>query len=138
MIERAKRYAMTEGKGVAKFLIVGSISFLIFAGAYALLTRVLFPEANKTLMNFLSVCTSTFFNYLAHRGWTYRATEGRHADQLWKYAGVTASAMALQSALFWFFVERIGVYDGIAIFPIGGICAMFTYFTHRVFTFRKT
>ena len=34
-------------------------------------------------------------------------------------------------------IVQSGVYDAFAIIPIAGICAMYTYFVHKVFTFRK-
>lgn len=61
MIRRIRQTALKEWKGVIKFLIVGGLSFFIYAG----------------------------------------------------------------------------IYDGFAIVPIAGICACYTYFTHRLFTFRK-
>lgn len=137
MIERAKHLARTEGKGVIKFLIVGGLSFLIYAGMYALLTRVVFPEGNRTLMNFLSICSSAGFNFFAHRAWTYQATQGKHADQIWKYVTVVITATLLQTFLFWVSVEQMGIYDGFVLIPIAGICAVYTYFAHRLFTFRK-
>ena len=137
MIQKLKQTALKEGRGVMMFLIVGGLSFLIYAGIYALLSRLVFPEANRTLMNLLAICSSTGFNFLAHRGWTYRATEGRHADQIWKYSIVVVTATLLQMTLFWTAVEKIGIYDGYAVIPIAGICATYTYFTHRLFTFRK-
>lgn len=137
MIRRIRQTALKEWKGVIKFLIVGGLSFFIYAGIYALLTRVVFPDANRTLMNLLSTCSSAGFNFFAHRGWTYRATQGRHIDQVWRYVVVVVSATLLQTVLFWLAVEKIGIYDGFAIVPIAGICACYTYFTHRLFTFRK-
>lgn len=137
MIDRAKNFATKEGKGIAKFLIVGGISFLIYAGMYAFLTRIVFPEGNRTLMNFLSICSSAGFNFSAHRGWTYQATQARHIDQAWKYIAVVVSATLLQTFLFWLSVDRLGFFDGFVLVPIAGICAVYTYFTHRLFTFRK-
>jgi putative flippase GtrA len=137
MIDYAKRFVRSEGKGVIKFLIVGGLSFLIYAGVYALLTRIVFPEANRTFMSFLSICSSAGFNFFAHRGWTYQATQARHVDQAWKYISVVVSATALQTFLFWLAVDRLGIYDGFVLVPVAGICAVYTYFTHRLFTFRK-
>jgi putative flippase GtrA len=137
MIDQAKHFARKEGKGIIKFLIVGGLSFLIYAGMYALLTRIVFPEANRTLMSFLSVCSSAGFNFFAHRGWTYQATQARHVDQVWKYLAVVISATMLQTFLFWLAVDFVGIFDGYVLVPVAGICAVYTYFTHRLFTFRK-
>ncbi len=136
MIDRVKRFTQEQGKSLLKFLIVGGLSFLIFAAAYFVFTRFLFPDANKTLMNALSICLSGFFNYFAHRGWTYRAGNGRHGEQFWRYLAVVISAALLQSFLFWLTVEQFGLYDGFVLIPIAGVCALYTYFAHGLFSFR--
>ncbi len=137
MIARVKHFAFREGKGVVKFVIVGGVSFLIFSGAYFLFTRWLFPGASKTLMNVLSICVSGVFNFAAHRGWTYRATDSASHTQFGRYFFVVVSSAVLQAFLFWVSVARLGFFDGYVLVPIAGICAIYTYFAHRSFTFRK-
>jgi putative flippase GtrA len=137
MIQHAKNFALNEGKGMIKFIIVGGVSFLIYSGAYVVLTRWIFTNANLTLMNVLSLCISGVFNFTAHRGWTYRATHSRGRTQIGRYLFVVVSAAVLQAGLFWFCVERLGLPDLIMLVPIAGVCALYTYFAHRWFTFRK-
>lgn len=137
MIDGLKQTAFKEGKGLIKFLIVGGLSFLIYSGAYLVLTRWVFPTANLTLMSALSICISGLFNFAAHRGWTYRATHTSSRSQIGRYLAVVISSAVLQTFLFWLSVERLGIPDVYVLIPIAGICAIFTYFTHRLFTFRK-
>ena len=137
MMEEIKTVGLKEGKGVIKFLIVGGVSFLIYSGAYLLFTRWLLPQANLTLMSVLSICISGLFNFAAHRGWTYRATHASSRTQIGRYLVVVISSALLQTFLFWLSVERVGIPDVYVLVPIAGICAIFTYFTHRLFTFRK-
>ncbi|MCE9585954.1 GtrA family protein [Candidatus Uhrbacteria bacterium] len=137
MREEIRQRALKEGKGVIKFLIVGGVSFLIYSGMYFALTRWWLPMANLTLMNILSICTSGLFNFAAHRGWTYRATHASSRTQIGRYLAVVVSAAVLQSFLFWLSVEHIGILDLYVLIPIAGICAFYTYFAHRLFTFRK-
>ena len=128
---------MKEWKGVMKFFIVGGVSFLIYSVAYLLLTRWLLPDYNQTLMNVLSICLSGLFNFAAHRGWTYRATHASSRTQIGRYLAVVISAAILQSFFFWLSVERIGILDIYVLIPIAGVCAIDTYFAHRLFTFRN-
>lgn len=137
MTEAIKHFAFKEGKGLVKFIIVGGVSFLIYSGAYLILTRWVFPSASQTLMNVLSLCVSGLFNFAAHRGWTYRATHASSRTQIGRYLFVVISSAVLQAFLFWLSVERIGILDIYVLVPIAGICAFYTYFAHRLFTFRK-
>lgn len=137
MTQALRSIALKEGKGLLKFLIVGGVSFLIYSGAYFLFTRWLLPDANRTLMNVFSICISGVFNFAAHRGWTYQATHASSRTQIGRYLAVVISAAALQSFLFWLSVEQIGILDVYVLIPIAGICAVYSYFAHRLFTFRK-
>jgi putative flippase GtrA len=137
MTEAIKHVALKEGKGIIKFVIVGGISFLIYTAVYLGLTRWIFPTANLTLMNILSICASGCFNFAAHRGWTYRATHASSRTQIGRYLFVVISSAVLQSLLFWLSVERAGILDVYVLVPIAGICAIYTYFAHRLFTFRR-
>lgn len=125
-----------EGKTLAKFLIVGGASFLIYFAAYYVFTRYLFPNTNKTLLNLTSICVSMVFNFLAHRAWTYSAKE-KSVKQVARYLFVVVSAAALQSFLFWLGYEQLHIYDLIVTILVGGICAMYSFFAHRLFTFRE-
>lgn len=137
MTERAMGFMFKEGKGIVKFFLVGGVSFLIYSGTYLVFTRWFFPDANLTLMNVLALCVSASFNFTAHRGWTYRATHSASHTQIGRYLVVVVSSAVLQSALFWFTVERLQIPDLYVLVPIAGICALYTYFAHRLFTFKK-
>lgn len=132
VVQRAYR----EGRGLLKFLIVGGASFAIYSGAYFIFTRFLFPLGNLTLLNAVSICVSACFNFTAHRLWTYRATHTASRDQIGRYLFVVTCAAILQSGLFWILVEYLRFPDLLVLMPIAGICALFTYFAHRLFTFR--
>jgi len=128
---------LREGKSLVRFLIVGGASFLIYSGTYILFTRFIFPLANLTLLNTASICASASFNFTAHRLWTYRATHSASRDQVWRYIFVVIISVILQSVLFWIFVEYLRIPDLFVLLPIAGICALFTYFAHQLFTFRS-
>ncbi len=124
-----------EIERLARFVIIGGLSFLMSAGLYALFSRWLWVQGNRTAENFLSVSITAIFNYLAHRSWTFRS-QGQHRDQMWRYIIVTVSATLLQSGLFWLGHVYFGWYDFIVILLVAAVIPLFTYAMHRVFTFR--
>lgn len=135
MIQRVARFAKHEWKMVAKFLIVGGLSFLAYILPYTLLTRVLFQDGNRVVMNLIATCISVVFNYLAQSTWTYRAQE-HSFRQLGRYGFVLVSVTALQSLLFWVGTVELGLYDYAVIVVVAGLCACYTFLMHRYFTFR--
>lgn len=126
---------MSMLKSVIKFLIVGGISFLIYFFGYAILTRFVFPDAPLVLMSVVAVTISALFNFFAHRDWTYRAQEKRLSQPV-KYVFVVLTNTALNTFLFWFGVSVLKWFDlYVAVFA-AGLCAIYTFFAHRFFTFR--
>ncbi len=123
-------------KSAVKFLIVGGMSFLIYFFGYALLTRIVFPQAPLVLMSVVAVTISAIFNFFAHRDWTYRVKD-RHMSQPVKYLFVVLTNTALNTLLFWFGVSVLKWFDLYVAVAAAGICAVYTFFAHRFFTFRS-
>ena len=136
MIHHAKALAKREGKKFVKFLIVGGASFLIHFLGYALLSRVLFPGGPLTVLNLIAMGVSMVFNYLAQSMWTYRAPD-HNVGQMLRYVFVVATQALLQAFLFWIGVEKLGLYDLLVVVVNGGICALYSFVAHRLFTFRR-
>jgi putative flippase GtrA len=135
MMLRVTTFVKREWKMVIKFLIVGGLSFLAYLLPYTLLTRVLFPDGSRVVMNLVATCLSVIFNYFAQSTWTYRAKE-HSLYQLARYGFVLVSVTALQSLLFWVGTVELGLYDFAVIFVVAGLCACYTFLMHRYFTFR--
>jgi putative flippase GtrA len=126
-------------KTLIKFVLVGGASFLVYIGAYTLQSRVLFPGAEdnaRVVMNLAATCVSVLFNYVAHRYWTYEAKESSARQVAW-YTFVVASVTFLQSFLFWVGHVVLGIYDYFVIVFVAGLCACYTFFMHKYFTFKK-
>jgi putative flippase GtrA len=139
MIHRAYSFAKREARTITKFILVGGASFLVYFGAYALQSRVLFPDATdgaRVVMNLVATCISVLFNYVAHRFWTYGAKESSVRQIAW-YAFVVASVTVLQSFLFWLGHVVLGIYDFFVIVVVAGLCACYTFLMHKYFTFKK-
>jgi putative flippase GtrA len=128
-------FARSEAMKVVRFVFVGGMSFLVYLGLYTLFSRVFFPEANRTLLNFTSNVFTAIFNFLAHRWITFQS-QGKHRDQIPRYLFVLVSAMALQSALFWVGNEVLKVYDIFVAIGTSFIVPVYTYSMHRWWTFR--
>lgn len=124
-----------EWRKLVKFLIIGGLSFLLYAGIYAAISRWLWPAGNRTVENFLSICLASVFNFVAHRSWTFRS-KGSHGKQIPRYLIVMATAMGLQTFLFWVGHAVLHYYDFIVIVVVGGLVPLYTYGMHRWFVFR--
>ena len=124
-----------EAERLVRFVIIGGLSFLMYVGFYALLSRRLWVTGNRSLENFLAICLTSIFNYLAHRAWTFQS-RGAHFDQMWRYGVVAVSATLLQSGLFWLGHAYLGWYDFVVILIVAVLIPLYTYLMHRVFTFK--
>ena len=125
-----------EGKRLIKFTLVGATSFAIHFFGYLVLSRFIFPEGNRTLLNFMAISVSVSFNFLAHRGWTYKSNE-KSVGQIIRYVVVVSTAGLLQTGLFYVGFEIFGLYDLFVTIFVAGISALFSFSAHRFFTFRK-
>ncbi len=124
-----------EAKKMMRFGVIGGTSFLIYAGCYTLLSRVLWTAGSHTLENLIAVIIASVFNFLAHRDWTFAVTH-RHPRHLFRYTLVVLTSMGLQTFLFWFGHEYLGWYDAIVAILVAGFMAVYTYLGHRLYTFR--
>jgi putative flippase GtrA len=126
-----------EGERIARFVLIGGLSFAFNYIVYILLSRVLWPNGDRTLENFLAVVITSVLNYLAHRRWTFRS-KGAHTTQITRYIFVAVSAILLQSCLFWIGYHLFHAPDLLVIFVVGIMIPFYTYLAHKLFTFRET
>jgi putative flippase GtrA len=135
MINRLSPSMRTEAGQIFRFIIIGGLSFLIYAAMYALLSRVVWTAGNRTVESFISTVVSALFNYVTHRSWTFRS-RGSHGRQVWRYVLTVGSASLIQTGLFWLGHEIFHIYDFILIFTISALMPCYTYVMHKLFTFR--
>jgi putative flippase GtrA len=117
-----------------KFGVVGVTSLAINTGVYALLSRVLWPEGNRTLESVISVCISGIYNFSLHRAWTFGAREFGGA-MIARYLSVVVVGASLSGALFYVGHELFHLYDIAVLIGSSFMVASVTYFLHRWFTF---
>jgi putative flippase GtrA len=117
-----------------KYGIVGGISTGIFFGGYLLLSRVLLPTWNKTLLDAIAISISGIFNFTMHRIWTFQA-QNANAKMVARYLATVGTASLLQVIIFYIGNHVFGFTDyyvQIFAFPF---LAFFQYVLHRSFTF---
>lgn len=138
-MKRLLHFVWHERMQIFLFLLIGGLSFLLSTGLYLLFSRFLWPTSNgtlRTLENFFAIILASIFNFLAHRLWTFAAHQ-QTVKQLGRYTLVGSSAIALQTFLFWFGHQVLGMYDLFVIVVVTGMIAFYTFCLHRWFTFRK-
>ncbi len=118
-----------------RFGIVGGLSFLCTASLYALFTRVLWPQADRTWMNLLANGICAIFNFLAHQRFTYKAGKIAHAH-VGKYLIVLTLGICLNSVLFWIGHALLRLDDRVVFVVASLLVPLFTYVMHRQFTFK--
>jgi putative flippase GtrA len=119
---------------VVRFGFIGGLSFLLYTAFYVLESRVIWPSGPRVWQNLIAIVLSTFFNFYAHRHWTFRAKR-ESWPQLFRYLVTVVTATALQTFLFWLGHEVLEIYDLIVVVLVTGLIACYTYCLHRFFTF---
>ncbi len=119
-----------------KYGIVGLMSFGIFIGVYALFSRVIWPSANKTLLDGIALTVSAVINFTLHRVWTFEA--GSHsAAMVTRYLISVVGSSILQAALFHVGNGVLGFNDFAVQVSLVPIIAAISYVINRQFTFNR-
>lgn len=124
-----------ELERITRFIIIGGASFVFNYLLYAVISRLLWPQGNRTLENFIATSITCVLNYLGHRAWTFRS-QGAHSVEATRYIMVAMSGIALQSFLFWIGYRWLGLHDLLVLFFVAIIIPFYTYLAHKFFTFR--
>ncbi|OGL73301.1 hypothetical protein A3E39_01130 [Candidatus Uhrbacteria bacterium RIFCSPHIGHO2_12_FULL_60_25] len=127
-------FLWSEVWNLFKFGVVGGTSLGINAGVYALLSRVLWTEGNRTFESVIAVTISAVYNFTMHRTWTFKA-RGFNARMVARYIGVVVAGSALTGTLFYIGHEVLKIYDFIVLVGSAFLVAGVSYFTHRLYTF---
>ncbi|MFA5935746.1 MAG: GtrA family protein [Patescibacteria group bacterium] len=129
-------FIQQEWKMIFRFLLVGSSSFLVKAGVYALLSRLLWMDGPRSLQNAAALSISMMYNYTLHRLWTFtHQAPSRGSAQ--RYVGVVAVASLLDVVFFYFAHDVFGLYDFLVLVLGAMLGAFFTFTAHRLFTFHN-
>ncbi len=118
------------------FICVGLLSLGLTVGLYALVSRVIWPNGNKTLTYGGVVIFVTWINYLLNKRITFKAN-AQGMGALGRFATVAIIATGLNNIFFWIGHDLLHVYDLIVIIANTAIVAVFTFTSHRLFTFHE-
>lgn len=130
---RIIRLVKNESRRLFSFGLIGGASLALNVGLYALLSRILWPEGNRTLEYVFVVIIVTLVNFEANRRFTFRSERSMAA--LVRFGLVAVIASCLNTVLFYLGQEILGLYDLAVIVGNTALVAFFTFSSHRLFTF---
>lgn len=131
-----KRSYVNELWRIFKYGVVGSASTFIHVGSYHLMSRVVWESGSRTLQYVIALTASAIFNFTLHHLWTFAVSTFQYR-MIVRYVGVVGASMAMQSSIFYLFVDVLHWYDYIVFVMAFVISVGFQYFLHRIFTFKE-
>ena len=118
-----------------RFLCVGVLSLCLTMGLYALVTRKIWSDGNRTVIYAIVVIIVTWINFVLNKKLTFQA-QGKGAEgAIGRFATVAVIATGLNNVFFWIGHDILHVFDLMVIFLNTGLIALFTFTSHRLFTF---
>jgi len=119
-----------------RYGLVGGGSTLFFIGLYALLSKVLLPTWNLTLLDAIATVIGAVFNFMMHRAWSFKVRAFSVA-MIRRYIITITVCSVAQVAFFHVGTAWLGVMDFIVQIALVPIIAGFQYLGHRMFTFHR-
>jgi len=126
----------TEFRRLFSFGVIGLASLGLNVGIYGLQSRILWPSGNRTLEYAITVILVTWLNYEANRRFTFDARQ-RTIGAMGRFATVAVVALGLNSVIFWIGHDVFHILDFYVIIASAFMVAVFTFFSHRWFTFHR-
>lgn len=119
-----------------KYGIVGVVSFGMFLSIYALISRLIWPSGNRTVIDAITLCFCAVVNYTLHRIWTFKA--GTHSTRMIsRYILAVVLTSILQTVLFHFGNGVLGFNDFLVQVVLVPFMAAVQYVVNRQFTFNR-
>jgi putative flippase GtrA len=135
-LDRAVSMVKREWKTVIRFGLVGGSSFLVKAGMYALLSRVIWNDGPRSIQNIIALGIAMVYNYTLHRFWTFTTHQPMNGSAQ-RYVMVVVTAAVLDAAFFYVGHDILHIYDFLVL-VLGALTgALFTFSAHRLFTFHS-
>jgi putative flippase GtrA len=116
-----------------RFLLVGSLGFVIDAGLTYLLVQV---GIAPWLARFPAIGLAMAFTWLANRNFTYRVRAARSAEEAMRYALVAASTASINYLIYLALVSN-GAPPVAAVTVATLFQTVISYYCYRRFVFRK-
>ena len=125
-----------ERRRLVSFGIIGVTSLVLNVGLYALLSRFLWTQGSRTLEYTLVTILVTWLNYEANRFFTFDK-KARDPGSIGRFVLIASMATGLNSFLFWLGHVFLQVNDFVVIVCNAFLIALFTFTSHRLFTFHE-
>ena len=125
-----------ERRRLFTFGAIGLASLGLSVGLYALVSRVLWVDGPRTFEYTLVTIVVTWCNYEANRFFTF-AKKTRDAGSVGRFMIVALIATCLNSLFFWIGHILLHVADFAMIVINTFLIAIFTFTSHRLFTFHE-
>lgn len=125
-----------EFKKLARFIFVGSTTFLLQTLVYYFLTRWLLTDLPRLASYCLALGYSLAYNYSLNRAWTFKDQPSARGS-VRRYAIVASLATLFSVTLFWVGEDLLHIYDLIVVVGVNVLIPFFTFASHRLYTFNN-
>ena len=136
IVQRIIRTLKREWPTMWRFVFVGGTSVLLKVLLYALLSRIIWTDGPRRPENAIALLLAQTYNYFMNRFWTF-GHQKPAPGSLQRYLAVVAAGVTLDAGFFYLGHKVFGLYDIAVTSASSLIISMFTFMTHRLFTFHS-
>ena len=119
---------------LARYVLSGGIATAIHYSILVILVEV--AKLDETLSTAIGYFSSSIFHYLILYYWAFGST-ATHSGAVIRFCGVAGSSLLLNSAIFWIFLEIIGLWYLVAQIITSCLVLGYTYSINSRFTFAR-
>jgi putative flippase GtrA len=136
MVRLTLRYVLEHRRQLARFILVGAITFAINFLTFHLLYGV--AKLDYRISVSLAYVITVISHFLLHRFFTFDAAEQQFVHNVGKYAAMLGLNYAITISMAWFVVEvlRLSPYFGVIASTLA--TASTSFFVMKYFVFRKS
>ncbi len=127
--------AKAERGRLIRYICIGFSSLALTSFLYFLLSTIFFPHRSHTLSYIAVVVFVSWLNYEANRYFTFG--QKRSLVSMRRFITVAIIATMMNAVLFWTGYEILHLWDMLVIVVDCGIVSLFTFSSHRLFTFHE-
>jgi putative flippase GtrA len=126
----------SEARKLLMFATVGFSSLMLIIGLYTLFSRVIWVSGPRTLEYAIVVSFVAWVNYEANRHFTFQSYQ-RSFGSMGRFTSIAVIAASINSILFWVGTEIFYFQDFFVIIADAAFVGIFTFSSHRLFTFHE-
>lgn len=118
-----------------RYLMSGGIAAIVHFAILIFLVELV--SVNATLASSIGFCAAVIVNYTLQYHWTFKVNE-THRTVFARYAGVTATTLVINTALFWTLHERLVLPYLMAQVIVTGVVVLINFTINQRYTFAKS